>query len=65
MAVGCSLPHPDIDADADKWYHLLNASSVLGCSKYLHALSPVIPVRKVSSLGLSNLSKSARLQSLD
>lgn len=63
MAVDCGLPH--LDVDVDKQYCLLNASSLLDCSKYLHALSPEIPVRKGDSLGLSNLSRSAKLQILD
>ena len=31
LAVGCGLPH--LDVDADKQYCLLNALSLLGCSK--------------------------------
>lgn len=65
LVSGCSLPYSDNDTDADKGYHLLNASSVLGGSKYLHVLSPEIPVREVGFLGFINMSRSARLQSLD
>ena len=63
MAVDCGWPH--LDVHADKQYRLLNTSSLLGSSKYLHALSPEIPMRKGNSLGLSTLSRSARLQISD